>query len=226
MKERTVRYKGKCIDIYFTVDRCTHVEACVRGAPRVFDPLRKPWIDADAADPDKVAEVVLRCPTGALHFKRKDGGFEESIPEKNQISVCKNGPLWVRGDIEIQNFDGSVILTDTRVALCRCGASKIKPLCDESHLFAFKDQPEFKKGNTEGGEERGKLIITLNQNGPYAINGPIEIRGQDGEVLSRSNRTVLCRCGASKKMPFCDSAHQKIGFKTDSKIVLYHQEKD
>jgi uncharacterized Fe-S cluster protein YjdI/CDGSH-type Zn-finger protein len=226
MRERTVKYKGKSIDVYFTVDRCTHVSECVWGAPEVFDSSRTPWIDADAADPDKVAEVVMRCPTGALHFKRKDGGFEEAVPDLNQIDVCRNGPLWIRGDIEIRNFDDTIILTDTRIALCRCGSSEIKPLCDKSHMFSFDDQPEYVKGKTEGGEERGKLIIKLNQNGSYALNGPIEIRELNGSVLFQGDRVTLCRCGASKKMPFCDESHQRIHFKTDRKIVLFNRKND
>jgi CDGSH-type Zn-finger protein/uncharacterized Fe-S cluster protein YjdI len=226
MKERIIKYKGKAIDVYFTVDRCTHVSECVRGAPKVFDPSRTPWIDVDAADPDKVAEVVLRCPTGALHFKRKDNGFEEAIPDRNQIDVCKNGPLYVKGDIEIRNDDNTLTLEDTRIALCRCGSSKIKPLCDGSHIFSFMDQSEFVKRKTEGKQGHGKLIVTLNQNGPYALSGPIEVRELNGSVLFRGNRVMLCRCGASKEMPFCDGSHRKINFKTSEKIVLYKKTKD
>jgi uncharacterized Fe-S cluster protein YjdI/CDGSH-type Zn-finger protein len=226
MKERIMKYNGKAIDVYFTVDRCTHVSECVRGAPEVFDPLRRPWIDADAADPDKVAEVVMRCPTGALHFKRKDNGFEEAIPDKNQIDVCRNGPLWIRGDIEIRNFDDTLILEDTRIALCRCGASTIKPICDKSHMFTFMDQSEFTQRKIEEKEERGKLIVTLNKNGPYALSGPIEVRELNGPVLFRGRRVILCRCGASKKMPFCDSSHREIDFKTGEKIILYKKTKD
>ena len=226
MKERIIKYKGKAIDVFFTVDRCTHVSECVRGAPEVFNPLRTPWIDADAADPDKVAEVVMRCPTGALHFRRKDNGFEETIPDKNQIDVCKSGPLWIKGDIEIRNYDDTLVLEDTRIALCRCGSSKIKPLCDNGHMFTFRDQSEFIQRKIDEKEERGKLMITLNQNGPYALSGPIEIRELNGAILFRGRQVILCRCGASKKMPFCDGSHQRIHFKTDRKIVLINRKND
>ena len=31
------------------------------------------------------------------------------------------GPLYVRGRVQLRSADGSVIVEDTRLALCRCG---------------------------------------------------------------------------------------------------------
>lgn len=51
-----------------------------------------------------------------------------------QITPCPNGPLLVRGDVELVDGDGEVIPHARRtVALCRCGVSLIKPYCDGSH---------------------------------------------------------------------------------------------
>ncbi len=51
-----------------------------------------------------------------------------------QITPCPNGPLLVRGDVELVDADGEVIPNARRtVALCRCGVSLIKPYCDGSH---------------------------------------------------------------------------------------------
>jgi CDGSH-type Zn-finger protein len=41
--------------------------------------------------------------------------------------------LFVRGHVRIVDPDGRLIGEDTRVALCRCGASGNKPFCDGSH---------------------------------------------------------------------------------------------
>lgn len=50
------------------------------------------------------------------------------------ITPCPNGPLLVRGDIEITGADGEVLPHTRRtVALCRCGVSTIKPYCDGTH---------------------------------------------------------------------------------------------
>lgn len=59
------------------------------------------------------------------------------------VVACTNGPLLIRGDFELLGGDG-VELPRTRrtVALCRCGASALKPYCDGSHkLMGFRSEP-------------------------------------------------------------------------------------
>ena len=60
------------------------------------------------------------------------------------ITVCPDGPLLVRGAYELRSADGSVVPNDRAVvALCRCGRSRVKPLCDGSHRAArFLDQAD------------------------------------------------------------------------------------
>ena len=43
------------------------------------------------------------------------------------------GPLWVTGNIPIERSDGKPFEIRNRVTLCRCGESKLKPLCDGLH---------------------------------------------------------------------------------------------
>jgi CDGSH-type Zn-finger protein len=50
--------------------------------------------------------------------------------------------------------------------------------------------------------------------GPLWVKGGIPVESSDGTVYETRNRVTLCRCGASKNMPFCDGAHVAIGFKT------------
>lgn len=127
-------YSNDRIEVHWEPSLCIHVRNCVRGLGRVFDPEARPWIDVDAADPDEIASTVLACPTGALHFRRLDGGAQEQPPEQTTIEPLPNGPLFVRGRVRIVDADGGLIREDTRVALCRCGASGNKPFCDGSHL--------------------------------------------------------------------------------------------
>lgn len=127
------RYEAEGISIRWQPQYCIHAGECFRGSPAVFDPKRRPWVIADASTADEIAQTVLRCPTGALHFTRKDDGAQEDIGEVT-ISPQKNGPLYVRGHVKIQARDGTVIREDTRIALCRCGHSENKPFCDNSHV--------------------------------------------------------------------------------------------
>jgi CDGSH-type Zn-finger protein len=62
-----------------------------------------------------------------------DGGEAESAPARDVIRVEANGPLYVTGQLEITDDRGRIVCTDSRVALCRCGASANKPFCDNSH---------------------------------------------------------------------------------------------
>ena len=121
------------IEVHWEPRLCIHVRNCVRGLPRVFDPEARPWVSVDRADADRVAETVLTCPTGALHFRRLDGGLQEAAREPPSIEPRPNGPLFVRGRVRIVDSDGVTVREDTRVALCRCGASGNKPFCDGSH---------------------------------------------------------------------------------------------
>jgi CDGSH-type Zn-finger protein len=49
------------------------------------------------------------------------------------VTMYPDGPLIVRGDFQIRDVDGSPVDAGRTVALCRCGRSAVKPLCDGSH---------------------------------------------------------------------------------------------
>lgn len=66
---------------------------------------------------------------------------EPSSGNAVSITVCPDGPLLVRGPVELLSADGERVEHHRRVvALCRCGRSRLKPLCDGSHrLNRFRD---------------------------------------------------------------------------------------
>lgn len=56
---------------------------------------------------------------------------------KPSIMVEKDGPLYIQGlqGITLLDSDGNPYeLAEDDVALCRCGQSRNKPFCDDSHL--------------------------------------------------------------------------------------------
>ena len=59
--------------------------------------------------------------------------------------------------------------------------------------------------------------VTLAPNGPYLVEGPVQIVDANGQPIDAGNRPriALCRCGGSAKKPFCDGTHGRIGFKAD-----------
>jgi CDGSH-type Zn-finger protein len=60
------------------------------------------------------------------------------------ITPYRDGPLLVRGPFRLQDQDGAEIVVDREtVALCRCGKSRLRPLCDGSHkLTGFRAPSE------------------------------------------------------------------------------------
>ncbi|MGW2260502.1 (4Fe-4S)-binding protein [Streptomyces sp. NPDC001780] len=69
-------YKGRSITVTFEARRCRHAAECVNGLPEVFDPGKRPWIRPDGAEAERLAEVVRRCPSGALRYELMDGEAE------------------------------------------------------------------------------------------------------------------------------------------------------
>ena len=132
-------YKTDKIIVTFDPTRCIHSARCLMGLPQVFDNAIRPWVQPEHATPDKVAETVRTCPSGALHYERLDGGPAEAPDEPPSVEPVRGGPLYIRGNVEIQDSAGETISKETRVALCRCGHSQKKPICDNTHrIIGFR----------------------------------------------------------------------------------------
>lgn len=60
--------------------------------------------------------------------------------------------------------------------------------------------------------EEKKPSITVIKNGPYLVKNLKNFRNSKGESIETKPIMALCRCGKSENKPFCDGAHEKIGF--------------
>lgn len=206
-------YFGEAIDVSFDTARCIHAAECVRGLPAVFDTAKRPWIQPDGGTAEAIVAVVERCPSGALHYVRKDDGAGEQPQPNNTVTVRADGPLYVRGDMVLHTADGEISLCDTRMALCRCGQSKNKPFCDNSHREAgFSDAGAVKEKSMDAFTSGDVLTITPTANGPLQVEGNVEVISSDGAARFQGNKVWLCRCGGSSNKPFCDGTHKRIGF--------------
>lgn len=54
--------------------------------------------------------------------------------ERTEILADDNGPYIVKGSFTVVLANGRTLQTDGEAWLCRCGGSKTKPFCDDSHL--------------------------------------------------------------------------------------------
>lgn len=123
-------YSNDNITVLFDLDTCIHSEKCWRGLNSVFNPKAKPWVNMNGASDEAIIAQVKKCPSGALYMKNKD----ENMSEMNIKAECMpDGPLIVKGTIEVKLPDGKLETKEKMAAFCRCGASSNKPYCDGSH---------------------------------------------------------------------------------------------
>jgi CDGSH-type Zn-finger protein len=78
------------------------------------------------------------------------------------------------------------------------------------------------KSKTSSKDQR----IVVSKNGPYLVYGGVPLRIQEivpdkdgmswdwktGKTFETEDKYSLCRCGQSKKKPFCDGNHEQTGF--------------
>lgn len=100
-------YTSETIDVSFDPARCIHAAECVKGLPQVFDTKKRPWINPQNASADQIAEVVERCPSGALEYQRKDGQPNEHH-DHTEISIGKDNQIIIKGAFTL-NHNGEVI---------------------------------------------------------------------------------------------------------------------
>ncbi len=58
--------------------------------------------------------------------------------------------------------------------------------------------------------------ITIRKNGPFRVEGPVELVDGDGNAYDLTGKPgiSLCRCGQSNNKPFCDGSHNGCGFQS------------
>ncbi len=205
--------EGKDITIAFEGQRCIHSRHCVLGAPQVFR-ANTPgsWIYPDALPVDAIVRIAHSCPSGAIRYRRKDGGPAEEAPPVNTVNLRENGPYAIHAEIKLGDAD-----VGFRMTLCRCGASKRKPFCDGSHKaigFTATGEPDSRQ-STPLTVRDGPLNVEPQRNGPLQVTGNLEICTGTGRTVDRVTRARFCRCGHSSTKPFCDNTHLKVGFEAD-----------
>lgn len=59
--------------------------------------------------------------------------------------------------------------------------------------------------------------ITPYRDGPLLVRGPFVLADQDGNEIEVRNKTIaLCRCGRSRRKPFCDGMHKAVNWRAAS----------
>ena len=137
---KTKSYEGQKITIHDNRKICCHAAECVEKLSQVFRKNERPWIAPDNANPEEIIELIKKCPSGALSYST-DGVKHTDYDGIPRIIVSKNGPLLVKGGMEMPAVEFEEGVSKEHYTLCRCGASKNKPFCDGEHFtINFQDE--------------------------------------------------------------------------------------
>jgi uncharacterized Fe-S cluster protein YjdI len=129
------RYTNEEVTVVWKPDVCIHSTRCWKGLIKVFNPKKRPWIDLQSAETEKIVEQVKKCPSGALSYfyNGESEQNETNVAAESIVEVMPNGPLMVYGNLKVKDAQGNETHKHKVTAFCRCGASENKPFCDGSH---------------------------------------------------------------------------------------------
>jgi len=146
--------------------------------------------------------------------RQKQHGPPRLLEIPNEALITSAGPINLTGNITLVQEDGSITYAN-HISLCRCGASRKKPICDEQHLdVEFLNSGRILEASDVPHSERpSKITVSLIKNGPVTFRGRLRLHNSMGQECVKQ-RGALCRCGQSATKPFCDGSHDKVGFRS------------
>ena len=129
------KYSNKDITVVWKPNACIHSALCWHGLLEVFDTRKKPWINLEASDTERIIAQIEKCPSGALSWVKNEAGEPsvEQVEVETIVETIPNGPLMVYGNIAVKDAAGNETHKNKVTAFCRCGASGNKPYCDGTH---------------------------------------------------------------------------------------------
>ncbi len=173
-----------------------------------INPETSPNLDSPTV-PEPAAKKSESTGEKALDRWFKEQHGTKRVPRRldvaNELLVTTAGPLKMTGNITLVDEDGTVTNTNS-LTMCRCGASKNKPFCDDKHLdIEFFDGGAVTQMSDWMPVNRPQTVtVTVVKNGPLKFRGYLRIFNKKGqECITMSG--ALCRCGKSSKKPFCDN---------------------
>jgi uncharacterized Fe-S cluster protein YjdI len=131
-KNKVKRYKKDELTIVWEPSKCIHSGICVKMLPEVYKPDAKPWIQQDNASVGQLKAQIDKCPSGALSYEL-DANTWDSTQEGLDVEIMENGPILIKGKLNITHPSGAIESKEKTTAFCRCGASSNKPYCDGAH---------------------------------------------------------------------------------------------
>lgn len=158
--------------------------------------LQQPPVDETPTD-EKALDRWFREQRGTKRVPKR-------LELPNEALITSGGPIKITGNLTLISEEGEVTHAN-HLTLCRCGASRSKPICDDQHLdVEFLDNGSIQRASDCMPVLRPQtLTITCVKDGPLKYRGYLRVYNRKGQE-SLSMQGALCRCGKSTKKPFCD----------------------
>ncbi len=116
----------------------------------------------------------------------------EPVTFYENVAICSHAGYCASGKPDEWKKDHS---DDEIIAMCQKCPSGALSYAIDGKEYRDRDHP---------------MKISIEKDGPFRVQGRIELRNTVwGEGASREHYT-LCRCGASKMKPFCDGSHDEV----------------
>jgi CDGSH-type Zn-finger protein/uncharacterized Fe-S cluster protein YjdI len=191
------------------------LKSLARRAARGFD-LSKPGEPAKApgasaangahagAPPATTASSAAQVATAAAPASTIVNGVETVVGQKMALSFetkrCIHARFCVTGapNVFLANVQGPWIHPD---------AMEVERVVEVAHACPSGAITYHRLDGVHDETAPPVNLAAIREAGPYAFRGQLEIDGQPVGY-----RATLCRCGASKNKPFCDSSHHDVGF--------------
>lgn len=95
--------------------------------------------------------------TVSMNEDSGDSGERHSDAAPVTITPYPDGPYLVRGDFVLRDREGNEMALGRRtIALCRCGKSRMRPLCDGTHRLSGFQAPSGQESWPDGGDVEGR----------------------------------------------------------------------
>ena len=137
ISSRQKTFNGPNLSIEDDHSICVHSGFCGNRITNIWKMIKQ---SDDSQVRAQIMAMIDRCPSGTLSYTLEPGGEIIELDLTQEVTVIPDGPLWITGGIPVERSDWQPLETRNRVTLCRCGASKKKPLCDGTHKeIGFSD---------------------------------------------------------------------------------------
>lgn len=121
--------------------------------------------------------------------------------------ICAHSAVCLQGSPAVFNLD-----REDWIDPGAASAAEVAAVIDRCPSGALKYTLETSAAGAEPAPAVPTTSIRLKNNGPLLLQGEFQLIGEDGAPIACAGRVSLCRCGGTRKPPFCDGTHKSNGF--------------